>query len=204
MKSDAFTVIENAAHDGAFGHNNRPTPTDNQRLAGNYKVGRVSIHGMPVAIEQPRNSYRTGIDPKTGQRWTSRLAAHYGYFSGTKGADGDPVDCFIGPYPQAETAWIINQHVGGAFDEHKVMLCFLDLETARRAYLDSYERGWKGLHSMVKVSPQQLRWWLKNGDLRKALTSADLADANGPAAAEVRAARTAADYLQTRSTILGY
>ncbi|OAI11896.1 hypothetical protein A1507_19510 [Methylomonas koyamae] len=204
MNSDTFTRIENAAHDGAFGHNNRPTPTDRQCLAGNYKVGRVSIHGMPVAIEQPRNSYRTGIDPKTGQRWSSRLAAHYGYFTGTKGADGDPIDCFIGPYPQSETAWVINQHIGGAFDEHKIMLCFSDVDTARRAYLDSYERGWKGLHSMVKVSPQQLRWWLKNGDLRKALISADLADTHGPAAAAVKAVGTAADYLQTRSIILGY
>lgn len=163
-----FLDIENAAHDGAFGHNIRPTPTDRQCEAGNYKVGRVQIYGMPVSIEQPRNSYRTGTD-KSGQQWRTRMAAHYGYFTGTRGADGDPVDCFIGPYPQAETAWIINQHVGGAFDEHKVMICFPDEQTARRAYLDSYDRGWNGLHSMVTASISQLRWWLKNGNLKRPL-----------------------------------
>lgn len=203
MNSDAFINIENAAHDSAFGHNHRPTPTDRQCAAGNYKVGRAVIQGLPVSIEQPRNSYRTGVDPKTGRRWTNRLAAHYGYFTGTRGADGDPVDCFIGPYPQAETAWIINQHVGGAFDEHKVMICFPDVETARRAYLDSYERGWNGLHSIVKVSVSQLKGWLKNGNLKMALTADDLVDTTGQATATKRAARHEADY-QALKRKLGY
>lgn len=204
MNSDAFARIENAARDGAFGHNSRPTPTDRQCAAGNYKVGRTVIYGMPVSIEQPRHSYRTGVDPKTGQRWTNRLAAHYGYFTGTRGADGDPVDCFIGPYPQAETAWIINQHVGGAFDEHKVMLCFPDVETARRAYLDSYDRGWNGMHSMVKASIPQLRAWLKSGDLKKAVAAADLVGPAGQAIAANQAARNAADYQKLRHQLLGY
>lgn len=202
MNSDAFIKIENAAHESAFGHNSRPTPTDKQCQAGNYKVGRVMIHGMPVSIEQPRHSYRTGIDPKTGQRWSSRLAAHYGYFTGTRGADGDPVDCFIGPYPQAETAWIINQRLDGRFDETKVMLAFPDLETARRAYVDSYERGWNGLHSIVKVSIPQLRWWLKNGNLKKAVTADDFA-ATGPAVATEKAARNEAEY-QALKRRMGY
>lgn len=164
-----FLDIESAAHDGAFGSNPRPTPTDAQCLAGNYKVGKISIYGLPIAIEQPRHSYRTGTDSKTGKRWATRLAAHYGYFQRTKGADGDPVDCFIGIYPMAEHAYVINQHVGGQFDEHKVMLCCADENDARITYLNSYEKGWQGLHSIVKTSISQLQWWLKNGNLTKPL-----------------------------------
>jgi hypothetical protein len=166
---DLFQAIENAAQDGAFGNNPRAMPTEAMCQDGNYKVGKTTIYGLPVAIEQPRHSYRTGIDSKTGKRWSTRLAAHYGYFSGTRGADNDPVDVFIGPYPQSEYAYIINQHVNGAFDEHKVMLCMADEQSARRAYLDSYEKGWTGLHDMVPASITQLKWWLKNGNLTKPL-----------------------------------
>jgi hypothetical protein len=166
--AEIFSRIESAAQDGAFGQNRRPTPSDAMLNAGNYKVGRVQAFGLNLAIEQPRNTYRTGIG-KDGKRWTTRLAAHYGSISGTKGADGDAVDCFIGFYPQSEYAWVINQYVDGQWDEHKVCLGFPDAVSAQRAYLDSYEKCWPGLHSIVKASLTQLKWWLKNGNLTKPL-----------------------------------
>ncbi|QFY42989.1 hypothetical protein F6R98_10485 [Candidatus Methylospira mobilis] len=167
--ADALLHIENAAHEGAFGNNPLPSPSDAQCTAGNYKVGRVEIAGFKIAIEQPRGTYRTGIDAKTGKRWATRLAGHYGYFSGTKGADGDPVDVFIGFYPYSEMAYVINQFINGRFDEHKVMLCYPDEYSARKAYLDSYERGWKGLQNMIPATLEQLRWWLKNGNTSRPL-----------------------------------
>jgi len=160
---DIFSRIEAGAHSGAFGNNPIPTPSQAQCEAGNYKVGRVSLHGLPIAIEQPRNSFRCGVDP-SGKSWRTRLAAHYGYLSGTKGADGDAVDCFIGPWPQAEMVYVINQYVAGKFDEHKVMLGFIDEAMAKRAYLDSYDRGWDGLKSLVSMSIAQFKWWLKHGN----------------------------------------
>ena len=175
MSADStFLQIETAAHGGAFGNNPIPAPTEAQCLSGNYKVGRASIYGLAIAIEQPRGSYRAGIDSKTGKRWASRMAAHYGYINGTKGNDGDCVDCFIGFYPQSQAAFVINQNVGGKFDEHKVMLAYADEESARRAYLDSYERGWNGLASIIPISVSQLKWWLKNGDMRRPLRAENL------------------------------
>lgn len=175
MSADStFLQIETAAHGGAFGNNPIPAPTEAQCLSGNYKVGRASIYGLAIAIEQPRGSYRTGIDSKTGKRWASRMAAHYGYINGTKGNDGDCVDCFIGFYPQSQAAFVINQNVGGKFDEHKVMLAYPDEESARRAYLDSYERGWNGLASIIPISVSQLKWWLRNGDMRRPLRAENL------------------------------
>lgn len=170
----AFLNIENAAHSGAFGNNPIQEPTEAQCKAGNYKMGRVSFQGLSIAIEQPRGTYRTGINSRTGKRWTSRMAAHYGYISGTKGADGDGVDCFVGPYPQSEIAYAINQYIDGRFDEHKIMLAFPDEETARNAYLHSHERGWKGLKSIVPMSISQFKWWLKNGDMSQPVRANNL------------------------------
>jgi hypothetical protein len=167
---DDFLSVENAAHRGAFGQNDLPIPSYAQAKAGNYMVGRTTLYGLPIAIEQPRHSYRTGIGAN-GARWANRMAAHYGYFSGTKGADGDGVDCFIGPCLQAECAYVINQYIAGQFDEHKVMLGFLDEGMAQRAYSDSYDRNWAGLKSIIPITINQLRWWLKRGDLTRPLAA---------------------------------
>ncbi|CAM3836088.1 DUF2958 domain-containing protein [Castellaniella denitrificans] len=169
MSHTPLHLIERAAHEGAFGQNLTPEPSEAQCRAGNYKVGRVSLYGLNLAIEQPRGSTRSGVDEKTGKAWSSRMAAHYGYIGGTTGADGDGVDCFIGPLPESERAYVINQNIGGQFDEHKVMLAFPDLASARAAYLNSYERGWDGLESIVPASLSQLKWWLDNGDLKSPL-----------------------------------
>lgn len=169
-----FIDTENAAHGGAFGANSIPEPTEAQRKSGNYKMGRVNFQGLAIAIEQPRGAYRTGIDSKTGKRWTSRMAAHYGYISKTKGNDGDGVDCFLGPFLESMTAYVINQFVDGRFDEHKVMLGFANGESARSSYLGSYERGWNGMESIIPVSLSQLKWWLKNGDMGQPLREKNL------------------------------
>jgi hypothetical protein len=170
---EKFIQTEQAAHSGAFGNNPLPLPTDKQIQAGNYKKGSVRLYGLPIKIEQPRNSYRTGTD-KNGTRWSCRLAAHYGYFAGTKGKDGDAVDCFIGAYPNAEMAFVINQFVNGKFDEHKVMVGFVDEPEAINAYQLSYDRGWQGLHSLVPVTLKQLKGWLKNGNMQKPLLPENL------------------------------
>jgi hypothetical protein len=54
------------------------------------------------------------------------------------------------------------------------MLGFMSERHARGAYLDSYERGWAGLQSMVPLSIPQLRWWIKHGNKRIALTAESL------------------------------
>ncbi|MDF0606668.1 hypothetical protein HZU77_013545 [Neisseriaceae bacterium TC5R-5] len=170
---DGLAQIELAAHSGAFGCNAQAEPTLAQIQAGNYKKGRFSLFGLPIAIEQPRGTYRTGTS-HDGQRWTTRLAAHYGYLVGTQGADGDAVDVFVGSFVAHPVAYVINQVVNGRFDEHKVMLACADEEDARRLYLDSYERGWPGLDSVVSLSIPQLQAWLKHGNKQRPLRSNSL------------------------------
>jgi len=159
----AYARIDAAAHEAATGHNLRPLPSQAQQRAGNFKKGRAELHGLQLVIEHPRGTYRCGVSPD-GVAWSSRVAAHYGYLSGTRGADGDPVDVFVGPFPESESSWVINQrHADGAFDEHKVMLGFHSKDQARAAYTGSYAPGWARLHSIVPIRIDQLRAWLRAG-----------------------------------------
>ncbi len=165
IKLDSLTYarIDAAAHEAATGHNLRPQPSQAQQRAGNFKKGRAELHGIQLVIEHPRGTYRCGVSAD-GVAWSNRVAAHYGYLAGTRGADGDPVDVFVGPFPESAAAWVINQRrADGAFDEHKVMLGFHTEDQARAAYTGSYAPGWAGLQSIVPIRIDQLRVWLRGG-----------------------------------------
>lgn len=172
---DAFTRLQQAASEAATSpHNDRRDPTEAQARAGNYKKARVTIHGLPLVIENVRNSVRSGLRAD-GTVWSSRMAAHYGEVAGTRGADGDPVDVFVGHFPESPSVWVINQaFTTGGFDEHKVMLGFATEAQARAAYTDSFDRDWTGLQSMVAATADQLKWWLKHGDMRRPLSQDQL------------------------------
>lgn len=174
---DAFSLVEAGANQAATGANDIPHPTEAQAIAGNYRMGTVRLFDLPVIrIENVRGSYREGTAPD-GTQWRTRLAAHYGYFAGTRGADGDAIDVFVGPFPESTSAWVINQrHVGEkpGFDEHKCMVGFHTEQQARDAYTHSFDRGWTGLASIVPASINQLKWWLKFGNHKQAITAETL------------------------------
>lgn len=135
----AFSELERAANEAATGNNCRPLPTPAQSVAGNYKMGRAFVQGLDVRIENVRGSVRSGTG-QDGKTWSNRMAAHYGYIAGTRGADGDAVDIFVGPFPESASAWVINQRdAKGGFDEHKVMVGFATEAQARNGYLNSYD-----------------------------------------------------------------
>jgi hypothetical protein len=170
---DKLSAIEQAAHSGAYGLNPLPLPTDKQKESGNFKKGKFNLYGLRIAIEQPTNTYRTGID-SDGVKWRNRLAANYGYILGSIGNDSKPIDCFVGEYPQADTVYIVNQFVDGYFDEHKIMLCFPSEREAIAAYKTSYAQGWNGLHSIVKASVNQFKKWLAHGSKQRPVTKTSL------------------------------
>jgi hypothetical protein len=166
---DHFARIESAAS------LTNTEPTAGQISAGNYRKGRVSVQGVPVVIENPRNSYREGID-LDGNAWRTRMAAHYGYVPGTVASDGDGVDVFIGPFPESDRVYGIHQvdPKTGEYDEMKMMLGFPDRMQAEQAYNDSYSRDWQGHGGTIACSMSQFKHWLKNADTTKPMTGADL------------------------------
>lgn len=167
--NDDLSVIDSAANTGAFGVNDTPLPTVAMLEAGNYKKGKFRLNGIVIAIENPRFTWRKGIDAN-GKEWSNQMMAHYGYIQGTHGNDGDELDVFVGAVPESKDVFIINQvHKDGTFDEHKIMLCFDSQESAIKAYQYSYDKNWKGLDSVVPATFNQFVWWLNNGHHKQPL-----------------------------------
>ncbi len=162
-------TIDAAAHEAATSPlNDRPHPTPAQIEAGNYKVGPVKLHGLDVAIENPAGSVRSGIDA-AGKPWQTEMQHHYGYVRRTLGKDGDPVDVFIGPKPESQRVFVIDQvdPRTGRFDEHKAILGAESPEQARAIYQDNFEPGWRGAGAMTEMAMPQFKDWLADGDTRK-------------------------------------
>ncbi len=143
-------------------------PTEKQIEADNYKKGRVSLHGLDIAIENPKDSVRSGQD-SDGKKWESKMAHHYGDIKGIKGADGDDLDVFIGDKPESDKAYIVDQvdPKTGKFDEHKVMLGFDDKAQAENGYLANYEDGWKGVGAVTEMPISEFKEWIKSGNTTK-------------------------------------
>lgn len=161
--------LDSAAQQAATSpDNDLPEPTQAQKEAGNYKKGHVQLHGLDITIENPRGSERSGVD-KSGKPWTSTISHHYGYIKRTKGADGDQVDVFIGPNPESEKAFVVNQvdPETGKFDEHKIMLGFDDKTAANQGYHANYQKGWKGAESITEITIPELKDKINSGVLDK-------------------------------------
>ena len=140
-----------------------------QELAPNGKPRikeRTSWHGLPIGIENPAGSFRTFKMP-SGESAKRKMRVPYGEFTRTEGADGDGVDVFMAG--NGDKAHVIDQldHTGRKFDEHKVILGASSMAEAKQLYLDHYQKGWKGFGGITELDANQLKRWLKEGDLDK-------------------------------------
>lgn len=138
-------------------------PTEAQKLAGNYKHGHVSIHGLNISIENAKGSQRSGTDPD-GKPWSVDMPNHYGYVKRTTGADGEQVDVYVGDAAEATTAYVIDQNdaATGKFDEHKVMLGYNSPEEARAAYVAGFSdgKGEQRLGGFTPMAMDEFKGWL--------------------------------------------
>ena len=51
-------------------------------------MGHINVLGFNITVENPKGSYRRGKD-NNGKEWKVKMQNHYGYFTKTKGKDGD-------------------------------------------------------------------------------------------------------------------
>lgn len=134
--------------------------------AAHTSAGQLAWHhDLQIVIENPQGTERRGYG------WTVKMPADYGYVRRVDGADGDALDCYIGPRPDSTQVFIIDQRrlQDGEFDEHKVMLGYLAQETAMDDYILGYTDG-KGQDRMMACTPatmDEFREWMKTGDLTK-------------------------------------
>lgn len=102
--------------------------------------GHTEVQGLPIAIENRKGSVRKGTDAD-GNEWRTEMKFPYGYIKGSKGADGEGVDVYVGPNKSALTAYVVHQRDKdtGKYDEDKVMLGFDSKKDAKEAFLDHYD-----------------------------------------------------------------
>ena len=150
------SIIDDKAQEACTSkYNDLHVPTEKQTISGNYKKGHLTILGLGIAIENPADSIRKGID-SDGNHWQSKMKHHYGYIKNTLGADGDEVDVFIKKGLDNDfngDIFVIYQvNKDGSFDEHKVVIGAKSISEAKAIYLDNYEDGWQGIGSIKKYS----------------------------------------------------
>lgn len=136
-------------------------PSDAQKEAGNYKMGHVRVRGFDITIENPVGSKRYyGKDKKK----YNVMQNHYGYFTKSKGKDGDQVDVFIGPdVEKFEKVYVVDQKMNGKFDESKVMFGFSSKKEAKAAYFSNFDKNWHGFMHITGVSLTTFKKWLYRG-----------------------------------------
>lgn len=120
------------------------------------QAGQVTrtFAGLPIVIENPKGSTRNWVD-SDGTTGSTKMKYDYGYVEGTCGPDGDGVDVYLGPNPDAHWVYVIHQMSKSSdfqkFDEDKAMLGFDSANHARDAYLGQYddERFFGGMSQMT-------------------------------------------------------
>ncbi|HHK4251367.1 TPA: PLxRFG domain-containing protein [Pseudomonas aeruginosa] len=181
VQADTAEQIEAAAHEAATSpQNDRPEPSDAQKEAGNYAKGHMRVQGLDITVENPRGSDRAGKRPD-GSEWRHTMSDHYGYIKRTEGADGEQVDAYIGPNPEAARIYVVDQldQQSGGFDEHKVMMGFDSQDAAVAAYRSNFDAGWK-VGPVRDMSVDEFKAWLKEGDTTKPVNESAPAASEAP------------------------
>jgi hypothetical protein len=154
-----------------------PEPTDAQIASGNYRKGKVSLHGFRLSIETPKGAARRGIGAD-GKPWeNTHSSAHYGYITGHgEGADGDHHDAYIGPHPDSKRIFVVNQidPKTKKFDETKTIFGARTLGEARAIYDGGFsdKSGPKRRWAIHETDPETLKAWLNGSRAHKPFPSA--------------------------------
>lgn len=108
-------------------YNGKPADPDSVKRKTNFQ-------GIPIHLDRPKGFVMHGQDEK-GAPWSREYKFDYGFIPKTTGGDGDGLDVFLGPNPDAhESYWAVQNKPDGSFDEYKVFLGFDNRDEATAAY----------------------------------------------------------------------
>jgi hypothetical protein len=103
----------------------------------------TTFQGLPIVIENRKGSVRRGVD-QDGHEWETRMMNPYGFIRvrDGRGADGEYIDCYLGPNREAMAVYVIHQQDPEThlYDEDKVMLGFNSQAEAETAYRKHYDK----------------------------------------------------------------
>lgn len=142
-----------------------PPPTRNR--AKFPFVATIDFQGLPIRVETRKGETRSGTDAD-GKAWSVTMPAHYGEFAATLGADGDPVDVFVGPNRHAHRAYVVHLQdpSTGEHDEDKTFLGFNSADDALACFRAAYNRRDLKMGPARALSISELREWLADRENR--------------------------------------
>lgn len=124
--------------------------------------GHLVFQGLSIAIENQKGSVRSGV-AKDGKKWRTVMKVPYGYIIGSKGADKEGVDAFVGGNKEAKNAYVVHQKKDdGSYDEDKVILGVNSVEEAKKLYLSHYDTD-KYLGPIKTVTMERLKALVAGG-----------------------------------------
>lgn len=129
--------------------------SDDARQDDDRPIAYRQFAGLRIGIESDVGDTRSWTD-SDGTTGTTTMKYPYGFVDGVQGADGDSVDCYLGPDEGAQWAYVVRQmsKLSGFadYDENKIMLGFTSPDAAHQAYVAQYDdpRFFGGM-SMVSV-----------------------------------------------------
>lgn len=127
---------------------------------GQEVLERRAFAGFVVAIESPMGSIRRWRSEHTGESGQTLMRHDYGYIVGVQGADGDELDCYLGPNERARFAYVVHQLAPPAyskFEEDKVFLGFDSEEAAREAFMVHRSDGDRAYGGMSAIPIEEFR-----------------------------------------------
>jgi hypothetical protein len=125
--------------------------------------GMQLYHGLPVRIETKAGQARAG------RGWRQTMPQDYGYIEGVLGADGDSLDCYVGPHPESSQVFVVDQYDldGRYFDEHKVVFGHHAQESALETYMDGHHKSATTFAAITPFTMPTFRRWTATHDMTK-------------------------------------
>jgi uncharacterized protein len=170
---EGLAGLQELAHQSGIG---KPALFDRDRARAADSDGagpERKVHGLTCIIETPKGYSRHGKDEQ-GQPWRTVMPADYGYIAGHLGADGDSLDCYIGPDPSSEWVYVVDQSVLGnrkRYDEAKVMLGFPTQAAALHTYDRGHHRANDILLDWTPMRVEDFKSWLIDRDPKRPCSS---------------------------------
>ena len=146
-------------------------PTEAQKEAGNVSKRATSGFTAWTYPLRTRAVRSARVSARTASHGLSRCRRAYGYVRRTEGADGEQVDVYVGPEPESDQIFVVDQVDADTriFDEHKIMLGYRSKEPAIADYEAAFDdgRGSERLGAVTPMSVPSFRNWLATGDTKK-------------------------------------
>lgn len=149
-----------------------------QGEANNRVLGHAKWNGLDASIEVAAGGVRKGTNPKTGEPWSTTHSVPYGYWKGTKGADGMHVDVYWGPHVGDPTlpAYVLDEldPDTGKFRQHKTFVGFASPQAATQAYLGTSSKTPAMVGGITAMPVDQFTDWVHDETkTTKRITSAN-------------------------------